>query len=139
MLVFIINTILLIFSFLLIGYNFVTVKNANKNIETRIKSFVIGGIQLLVIGIVLVALSIIGSRELIVDIDGSVIAILIVVCIIIYIFLLFVWNKMFKYLENYFYKKNSIARKFKLKSISIYGLVYCFGVLFSLLYMITYF
>lgn len=139
MLVFIINTILLIFSFLLIGYNFVTVKNANKNIETRIKSFVIGGIQLLVIGIVLVALSIIGSRELIVDIDGSVIAILIVVCIIIYISLLFVWNKMFKYLENYFYKKNSIARKFKLKSISIYGLVYCFGVLFSLLYMITYF
>src|SRR5690554_637459 len=117
MVVFIINLVLFLFSIGLIAFNFKHVLNSNNDIESRIKRFVLGGIWLLLIGIILVATSLIGSKNLDISIKGYILIILILLIIFIYIGLLFIWGKMYNSLEMFFSKKGAITSKYKFKSI----------------------
>lgn len=139
MVVFIINTVLLVSSIGLIVYDYLYTKNSKNNIDARIKRFIFGGIEILIIGTVLVALSIIGSKELDVEVEPIILIFMIVIAVIAYVVLLLLWNNMFKNIQKYFSKKSVSQQKYKLKSISIYGLVYSFGILFYLIYLVVIF
>lgn len=138
MLITIINTIILIFSILIINNNFHYVKNKNNKLEFRIKRYILTGILVLVFGSIIVALSLIGARKI--EFNFQVGTLLLITSIFIaistYILILYIWFKMF----DFFGINNSKKSLFyKLKSISIYGLVYSFGILFYLIYTFSLF
>lgn len=139
MVVFIINTVLLVSSIGLIVYDYLYTKNSKNNIDSRIKRFIFGGIEVLVFGTVLVALSIMGSKELDVEVDPIILILMIIIAVIVYVTLLLLWNKMFNNIQKHFSKRSVVQQKYKLKSISIYGLVYSFGILFYLIYLVVLF
>lgn len=139
MIIFIINTLLVLSSIAVLIYDYMYIKNSKNNIDSRIKRFIFGGIEVLLFGIALVTLSITGSRNLNVEVKPFILIIMILIAIIVYICLIILWNKMFAYFNKYFSKKSMINQKYKYKSISIYGLVYSFGILFYLIYIVVFF
>lgn len=139
MVFFIINSIIVLISLCLLIYDYLYISNDSKNVELRIKRFIFGGIEILIAGILLVAFSIIGSKvnEMQINVETSLLLILILVSVIVYFGLIVLWNYFFKNFAKIF--KKAVNTKYRLKSISIYGLIYSFGIMFYLIYFITLF
>ena len=140
MVAFIINTIIILFSFALLTFDYFYIKNEAKDLENRIKRFVFGGIEVLLIGIAIIALTLLGAKipEIDIVIETYLLVIFVIISLGIYIGLLFLWNVLYKILQKQFFKKQ-LPTKYRFKSISIYGLIYCFGILFYLIYSIQVF
>ena len=139
MFIFISSTIILIASIFLISFNYIFMKKTASDLETKIKRYVFGGIEVMGIGAVLVALTMIGSRELDILNDGTLIIIAVLFALVTYITLLVLWREMFKTINSQISKKTINDFKYKFKSISIYGLVYSFGILFYIMYTVSFF
>ena len=139
MVFFIITSIIVLISLGLLVYDYLYIKNEAINIDLRIKRFIFGGIEILLAGILLVALPIIGSKvnEMQINIETYLLFILVLIAILVYLGLIFLWSMFFKYFEKYF--KKVVNPKYRFKSISIYGLIYSFGIMFYLIYTIIFF
>lgn len=134
MVVFIINNIILLLSVFLLVYNYRFIKNDENDLEARITKYVAGSISLLLFGIILVATSLIASRKFDVDIDTFLLVIAIIIAVAVYVLLILVWNKMFSLFTQSTMKTLKKQYGYQFKSVTIYGLVYSFGILFHLLY-----
>lgn len=139
MFAFILDTLLVLLSSYLIFRTYRFTKNEENDIEARIEKYIFGSIYLLGIGIFLAAISIIASRKLDTNIEPLWIAISSFIALLTYVFLIYLWNKMYSFIKTNLSKRIPMNHAFKLKSISIYGLVYSFGILFYLFYLIVLF
>ena len=139
MVVFIIASFIVLISLGLLVFDYLYIRNDSIVIESRIKRFIFGGIEILFVGIFLVALVIIGANvsNLEIRIEGYLIFILSVLAVIIYVGLIFIWSSLFRLLKKNF--KKNINPRHRLNSISIYGLIYSFGILFYLIYCVVFF
>lgn len=139
MVIFILDTIIIILSLCMLMFDYLYIKSSKIDLNKKIKRYVFGAIELLIIGVVLVLLTIIGSREMIISLEFHLLLICIGLSILIYIGLILLWNRLFVIISSSIDKKNLKGSKYKFKSISIYGLVYCFGFLFYLIYGLIFF
>ena len=139
MVAFIISTVFLVASICLMVYNYLYTKNPSNNIDLRIKRYIVGGFEIFLFGTAVVSLSIFGSKNLDIDVKPAILVTSIIVAIIVYIAILILWNNVYNNIQKYFTKKANVKQGYRLKSISIYGLVYAFGILFYLLYVVVLF
>jgi len=132
----IVNLIILILSFIHIIRCYLFIKNDNNDLESRISKYTFGSITLLLYGTFIIITSLIGSIKYDVNIKTYLIILFCIFALLVYIFLIYLWNKMYSLIANKFEKK--IAKyNFKLKSITIYGLVYAFAILIYLMYFVV--
>lgn len=139
MVVFIINTIIIALSLLLIFYDYKYINNETNDLENKLKRYIFGGIELMLIGIVLVALSIFASKNIDIEVKPILLAIAILISVLIYINIIILWNRLYAVFLKKISKKTLNDFRYKFKSITIYGLVYSFGILFYILYAMSLF
>lgn len=144
MTVLILSSVTIFFSILLIGIDYSFIKNQSHSLEERIKRYIFGGIELLIIGAIIIILCLFGIKDVAIAVDTMPLLLIILFSISIYIMLVLLWNKLFSFFDQDLRKiersKSVGGTSFhkKYKSITIYGLVYAFGVMFYLLYVISY-
>lgn len=143
MTILILTSVTILFSISLIGIDYSFIKNQSHCLEDRIKRYIFGGIELLMIGALIIILCLFGIKNVTIAVDTIPLLLIILFSIIIYIMLVLLWNKLFSFFDNDLKKiehskidGKSFQKKYK--SITIYGLVYAFGVMFYLLYVISY-
>lgn len=143
MTILILTSVTILFSIFLIGIDYSFIKNQSHCLEDRIKRYIFGGIELLMIGALIIILCLFGIKNVTIAVDTISLLLIILFSILIYIMIVLLWNKLFSFFDNDLKKieRSKIDGKSfqkKYKSITIYGLVYAFGVMFYLLYVISY-
>lgn len=139
MIYFIIGTVIFIVSILSLLYTLKTYLSNNIIVEKQIKRFIYGGLEILILGILLVVTSMLGVGSLNMDLKTTYIILISVVAILVYISLVYLWyllsNKIYRKISN---KKDLKKGSFKYKGITVYALIYAFGLFFYLNYSVMF-
>lgn len=141
MVLLIVNTLLIVFSFALIASETMYIRNPRKPYEMRFSFFAVMGIHLCIIGLLSLALSTIGSAMYEVRFQATYVTIAFMLGFSAFFLLVWLYRQLATRLSQSQAsgKSRNYAFPDRLRRFSVYALVYAFTILFYVLYLFVYF
>ncbi len=131
----ILNSIFLAIGIALLIFDYFYIKDKQKTYENRLKRYINGGFELLGVGILISVLVFfdLGFEEF--TIAKPIMIVGFVVASVFYTLILVEWYYLYKQIRSFIPEKILQEFKFKFRGIVIYGLVYCFSILFYIFHL----